>query len=207
MRSAWWNMSYQIEVSTEAHGEWAHPWMKKEGGLTSNTHPASEGRYVRGAERWMWCSDYQLASEGRRKVTPVWVKVSHRLICQAWSDSWGFSLSSSLCTKKVVDWCAATVLHVLHASSLCLHGYSLVHFCGWTNGWDEQHLQSLMMMDKDVDYRQGWQHALTDIQSVPLLSHPSARILFPPTSLSKQHANHPPLSVTPCLLLTWWLSC
>lgn len=182
-----------------------HEWRRREGSA-GTAHPASEGHYVRGMERWMWCSDYQLASEGRRKMTPVWVKVSHRLISQTLLLG-VFTLQQFLCLKKIVDWCVATLLHVLHVSSLCLHGYSLVHFCGWTNRWDEQHLQSLMMMDKDVDYRQGWLHALTHIQSVPLLSHPSARLLFPPTSLSKQHANHPPLSVTPCLLLTWWLSC
>ena len=33
--------------------------------------------------------------------------------------------------------------------------------------------QQLMMMDKDADYRQGWLHALTDIQAVPLYFHRS----------------------------------
>lgn len=53
------------------------------------------------------------------------------------------------------------------------------------------------MMDKDADYSQDWLHVL----SLSLSSFTTAsEVFFPPTSVSKQHDNYPPLSVSPCQL-------
>lgn len=64
----------------------------------------------------------------------------------------------------------------------------------------DEHLQWLMMMDKDVDYRQEVATRLDRHSVCPSLLPSMLPTFFPPTSLSNQHDNHPPLSVGPCHL-------
>lgn len=65
---------------------------------------------------------------------------------------------------------------------LCLPFISMgIAFCVSVGGQTcDEHLQWLMMMDKDVDYRQGWLHALTGILSVPLFFHQCFPLFFLP---------------------------
>lgn len=121
----------------------------------------------------------------KKKRTPARMTATHRLItrdsCVFLLSNFEFIKSRLLCTYMTEETkhhsSSCTNRKSAPVSSLCLNGYSLVHYWEWTNRCDE-HLQWLMMMDKDVHYRQGWPHALTDIQSVPLPSMPPP-LFFP----------------------------
>lgn len=139
----------------------------------------------------------------KKKTTPARMTATHRLItrdsCVFLLSNFEFIKSRPLCTYMTEETkhhsSSCTNRKSAPVSSLCLHGYSLVHYWEWTNRCDE-HLQWLMMMDKDVHYRQGWPHALTDIQSVPLPSMPPHTFFpLPPVCQSSMIIILPSLSL------------
>lgn len=104
---------------------------------------------------------------------------------EEWKDaSWaeeahtGMRLHSKPCTNRSL---------LLHLPFVTV--WSLVHFCGWTNRYDEQ-LRWLKTMEKGVDYRGGrmpWHSfvPLSFYQRFPLSSHQCVKVAWrPPTPLS-----------------------